>query len=281
MVQRENKDVMPYVTVRGRRWFYEERGDGFPVLFGHGYLWDHHIWDPQAGMLSSRFRCICPDLWSHGESDPLPAGSFSLDELAQDHLAFMRILGIQRFGVVGHSVGGMWGVRLAVSNPGCVAALALMNTAAGSEPDSSLIRYSHLLDEMEKNGAVTPSVQKAFQPLYFSPETLKDNPSLSAGFTSYLTHIKRDNIPGIVMLGRAVFGRSSFLPLLEQVQCPTLVLAGECDSFRPVGDSELTAKSIPGARVHVIPAVGHMTTLEAPLQVSDLLNKFLTQSLKQ
>lgn len=270
---------MPVATVRGRRLHYEEKGSGFPVLFGHSYLWDHGMWSGITGMLSSRFRCIMPDLWSHGASDPLPETSTNLDRLADDHRLFMEALGIPRFAVAGLSVGGMWAPRLALGFPDRVAALVLMNTAAGPEPDLSMTRYMGMLDQVEKAGAVPAPIQKAIQPFFFSEETLRDNPSLSAGFMSSLSHIKPGNIPGVVALGRAIFSRDSILFRLENIKCPTLLVAGENDRSRPPQEAQEMARLIPGSRLEVLPGIGHMSVLEAPIATSRLLTDFLKTAL--
>jgi pimeloyl-ACP methyl ester carboxylesterase len=255
---------------------FDDKGEGFPVLMGHGFLWDHGMWASQAGLLSSKFHCVCPDLWSHGESDPLAQDAFSLERLAQDHFDLMRALGIQKFAVVGHAVGGMWGMRLALSHPESVAALALVNTSAGSEPDAALLQYSGLLDRIEAAGAVPDSVAKALSALYFSDATLKDNPALSTGFTVSLSRLKAANLPGLTALGRAMFSRNSILSSLPQIACPVLVVSGGRDRFYPPSESGLISKSVPGAWSHVIPDAGHMTPLEAPLQVGGILKRFLS-----
>jgi pimeloyl-ACP methyl ester carboxylesterase len=272
---------MPFSSVRGRRWHYVERGAGFPLLLGHSYLWDHGMWSGLTSVLSKHFHCFVPDLWSHGQTDPLPDKTITLDILAQDHRVFMESLGIPRYGVIGLSVGGMWGMRLALSHPERVAALVLMNTAAGMEPDLPRMRYNGMLDQVEKAGTVPLPVQQAIQPFFFSQETLQDNPALSAGFMASLSQVKPTHAPGIVALGRTIFGRESILPRLERVSCPSLVVAGEHDRSRPPQEAEMMAREIPGARCEVIAGVGHMSILEAPLQISRLISVFLKEALSK
>ncbi len=105
---------MPVLTIKGRALYYEDRGEGFPLLFGHSYLWDSGMWEPQVEAFSSHYRCIVPDLWAHGRSDPPPEAPYSLEAIADDHWALAQALGLGRFAIIGLSVGGMWGIHLAL-----------------------------------------------------------------------------------------------------------------------------------------------------------------------
>jgi pimeloyl-ACP methyl ester carboxylesterase len=57
---------------------YWDEGTGLPILFGHSFLWDARMWQSQIDFLKKDYRYIVPDLWSHGESDPLPNDDYSL-----------------------------------------------------------------------------------------------------------------------------------------------------------------------------------------------------------
>lgn len=58
---------MPTIIVEGKSCFYQDVGEGYPVLLGHSYLWTSSMWEPQIKSLGvNGFRCIAPDLWDHG-----------------------------------------------------------------------------------------------------------------------------------------------------------------------------------------------------------------------
>ena len=106
---------MPFVTIDGQALHYLDQGTGPAVLLAGSYLWDQAMWAPQIAALSQQYRVIALDLWGHGQSGPLPAGTMSLDDIARQALALLDHLDIDRVTLVGLSVGGMWGVRLALS----------------------------------------------------------------------------------------------------------------------------------------------------------------------
>ena len=80
---------------------YGDEGTGFPILFGHSFLWDCRMWQAQIASFKNRYRCIVPDLWSHGQSDPLPYQNCSLEVLAEDYWQFSQSLSLQKFALIG------------------------------------------------------------------------------------------------------------------------------------------------------------------------------------
>jgi len=55
----------PKVSISGKNCFFQDIGKGYPLLFGHSYLWSSKMWEPQIVSLSKDFGCIVPDLWDH------------------------------------------------------------------------------------------------------------------------------------------------------------------------------------------------------------------------
>jgi len=271
---------MPSITVKGQRIFYEEQGEGFPLLFGHSYLWDRRMWEPQVAALSRSYRCIVPDLWAHGQSDPPPEAPYAIEAMAEDHWALTQALGLERFAVIGLSVGGMWGAHLTLNHPEAVAALVLMDTYVGPEPEETRTRYFGMMDMVEKAGAIPPPIQEAIVPLFFSSVTVQKKPDLVNRFKSALASIPAERVPGVLTIGRAIFSRRSVLERLDEIRVPTLVIVGDEDRSRPPHEAEEMAQAIPGARLEVIPEAGHISNLEQPERVTALLEAFLAEALQ-
>lgn len=270
---------MPYVTIRGKQMFYEDHGAGFPILFLHSYLWDAAMWVPQVAALSATYRCIVPELWGHGRSDVLPSMPTSLDELTEDYWALTQALGIERFAVVGLSVGGMIAVHLAVKHSEAVAALVVMDSHVGAEPTASQARFFQMLDAVERFGSIVPPIAEATVPFFFADVTLARRPEMVEAFKTHLVTMSRDVIPTIVALGRAIFGRASILERLPELRIPTLFVAGEQDRSRPPHEAEEMARLVPNAKVTIIREAGHICTQEQPEQVTQVLTEFLNVAL--
>jgi pimeloyl-ACP methyl ester carboxylesterase len=86
---------MPFADVNGQHvYFQDSGGDGAAVIFSHGFLMDHEMFDPQVEALSGEFRCITWDERGFGQTDA--AGPFSYWDSADDALALLSHLGVQK-----------------------------------------------------------------------------------------------------------------------------------------------------------------------------------------
>lgn len=261
--------------VNGREYSYQDVGEGYPLLFGHSFLWDSEMWRPQLDHLKEHFRCIAVDLWDHGHSDHLGKESTTIEELADDAWQLMSHLGISQFGCVGLSVGGMWGTQLALDHPEAVSTLVLMDTYVGGEPEVTQKKYFGMLDLIEKEKGFSPQMLDQVVPLFFSSYTLKENPELVRNFRHKLASIPEENIPGIVTLGRAIFSRTSLLDRLPSLRMPALVVVGEDDIPRPPKEAEEMTSLLPNSQLEIIPQAGHICNLEQVEVVTQLLGKFM------
>ena len=127
-----------WIDCNGTRIRYHDTGaggtQGLPILFGHSYLWDGRMWSAQIAHFKAQHRCITPHLFGHGPGDaPLPEDCHNVSDLARIYSDFMGALGIDRYVVVGLSVGGMWAAHLAKIAPEAVRGMALMDTYLGAE----------------------------------------------------------------------------------------------------------------------------------------------------
>lgn len=147
-----------------------EAGAGSTVLLGHSYLWDAEMWRPQIDALARRHRVVVPELWGHGGSGRLPTATEDLRDIARHHLTVMDRLGVERFAVVGLSVGGMWGAELALMAPDRVTSLAVMGSFVGPEPDANRMRYFEMLRIIETTTAIPEPLLDAVVPLFFAPD---------------------------------------------------------------------------------------------------------------
>lgn len=266
---------MPTISIEGKICFYQDTGKGYPILLGHSYLWDSNMWEPQLKALSKDFRCIAIDLWDHGNSGRLNQKTYSIESLSNDHWQLMEHLKIDQFSIVGLSVGGMWGAHMALNHPKNVQSLVLMDTYLGNEPLMTKFKYFALLDKIEKEKHFSNTLLDLVVPLFFSPHTLIHKKHLVENFRQALVSTKEENIPGIVALGRAIFSRECFLDRLSLIEQPTLVIVGQDDIPRPPKEAREMAGRLPNGALQIIQQAGHISNLEQPEQVTELLANFL------
>jgi pimeloyl-ACP methyl ester carboxylesterase len=266
---------MPFATIDGQPLHYLDQGHGPVVLLGSSYLWDHTMWAPQIDALSRQYRVIAVDLWGHGQSGALPEGMASLDDLARQALLLMDSLNIDCFHLVGLSVGGMWGARLALAAPKRLKSLVLMDTYVGVEPEQTRQYYFSLFDKIESSGSIPEPLLDIIVPIFFRAGIDPQSP-LYQQFRATLAALPTDRLrDSIVPLGRIIFGRDDILSRLSGLDAKnTLVMCGDQDKPRPPSEAREMAELI-GCRSILIPQAGHISNLENPEFVTAALLEFL------
>ncbi|WP_051423720.1 alpha/beta fold hydrolase [Bordetella petrii] len=264
--------------IGGSTMSYLDIGSGPAVVLGHSYLWSAQMWAPQIAALSKHCRVIVPELWGHGKSAAMPAGTADLGHLARQHLELLDRLGVENFVVAGLSVGGMWGVELALQVPDRVSGLVLLGTFFGSEPAPSRERYFSMLKTAESVGAVPDAIVDAILPLFFSATSLAHRQDLIDMFRQGLRQASREDIvQSIVPLGRMIFGRRDGLADLRRLTMPALVVTGEQDRSRPPAEGRAMAEAL-GCKFVELAGAGHVSSLEAPDEVTELLAAFIQKA---
>lgn len=263
---------MPSVNINGRKLHYREKGRGFPIIFSHSFLWDSYMWHHQFEALSENYRCIAIDLWDHGLSGALGEPVYSLEQCAEDYWNFTQSLRLERFSYVGLSVGGMIGLRLALSHPEAINSLTIVGSCANTEDDERREVYASLLCQIAGEGIFSPDIIKKILPFFFSQKTFKTKPLLVEFLKEQLASVNQDRIPGLVALGDAILcERKSIESYLSNILIPTQFIVGMDDIARPPRESWQMAKLIAGSRLHLVRDAGRICCLEQP----DILTKYL------
>ena len=120
---------------------------GVPVVFIHSFAGDTTHWAAQLEHLRKTRRAIALDLRGHGQSQPPVNGDYSIDALEADVTAVVDTLKLDRFVLVGHSMGGPTAIAYATANPTKVAGLVLVASAAKTPPDMG----KEIIASLEKN----------------------------------------------------------------------------------------------------------------------------------
>lgn len=251
---------------------YDEEGAGPPVVLVHGGLGNRRMWAPQVRALRSRFRCLACDLRGHGETTGgEDVQAFTPALLAQDLIAFADALGLERFHLVGLSVGGLVGQEAAIAHPERIDRLVLADTwvaTVGSERTRQL------------GQAVTPLVEGALRLLGTAPLAALAARGMGAGGAE-AAELVREATAGTsreaaIRVWRGL-GVHDTRERLAAIRAPTLVLAGERDA-NAAQAGELAAR-IPGARLVVLEGAGHISNLRAPERFSEEVGRFLEGSI--
>lgn len=239
--------------------YYEEHGKGVPVVFLHGFPFDHTIWEPLVPLLERDARLILPDLRGFGKT-PVTEGIYSMRLLAEDVYSLLDHLGIDKAVIVGHSMGGYISLSFAHSYPGHLAGLGLIATqAAADTPERRQSRY-RTAESVNRRGAhvVAGTMVNSLTP---KKELLKKIKDL----------ILRTHPQGIVGSLKGMAERPDLTGILNDIRVPAVVLVGTADQLIPRDNVNTLAQMLPSGWLEEIQGAGHMLMMEAPELVSAAL----------
>ena len=231
---------------------------------------DVRMWTPQIEMLSRNFRILCPDYRGHGGSDT-PPQDWSLDGLANDVYAAMCEFDIESAHVVGTSLGGIIGMKLATEKAPQVRSLVVCSALARIEP---VMRAEWLrrIEELRRDGAesvVAPTLARWF----------------TAGFAQRepdIAHEVRDMLRGTSTEGYArsiqAFLDLDLISVLGSISIPCLFMVGEKDPASTPAIMSALHKNVPGSSLAVIASAAHLPSLEQPAEVNRFLAQFLASA---
>ncbi len=121
--------------------YYQTYGQGLPVVFLHGFPFNHTIWEPLIPLLQDEVRMILPDLRGFGQS-PVTDDVYSMRLQAEDVVHLLDLLEVEKAVVVGHSMGGYVSLAFAHAYPNRLLGLGLIATqAAADNPERRQTRY--------------------------------------------------------------------------------------------------------------------------------------------
>ncbi len=251
---------------------YSDRGKGLPLVLIHGFPLCRKMWRPQSEVFAKTgCRVITPDLRGFGESD-LVSDTVSMDIYADDIVALLDHLGIDKAVIGGMSMGGYVLLNLLERYPERVAAPIFIVTKAGGDDDAGKARRTALAAETLDQGS--RSVADVFRNLLFAPVALSDNPGLVEEVYGWM-HATGPRGAAAALI--AMRDRKDCTPLLGSISQPALVIGAEQDQAIPVNNSRIIAEGLPDAELCIFGAGGHMLNLEQPLEFNKAVMTFLAR----
>ena len=263
----------------GVKLYYEETGEGIPLVFCHEFAGDLRSWEPQVRYFSHRFRVITYNARGYSPSDvPTDGAQYSLDIAISDVVALLDHLKIERAHVVGFSMGSFTSLFFGMRHPDRARSVTPVCCGYGAEKGWDEIHKRNfnafadeLLDDAKADEASDRYSNGATRVQYL----LKD-PRGWAEFAEQFRNLSRTG--RALTLRHVVAARPSVLDFAEEFRrmtVPVLLLTGDEDE-QTLMPGVFMKKHIPTCGFCVLPRIGHTINLEEPGLFNLMLNDFLS-----
>jgi haloacetate dehalogenase len=276
------------VRANGIRQHYLDAGSGPAVVLLHGFPETSYAWRYQIPILSKRFRVIAPDLRGYGETDK-PAGGYDKRNMAQDLVALLDHLEIDKIALVGHDRGARVATRFAKDHRERLDRLVVLDNvptrvvAQSMNPQTARAYWFflfHLVPDLPETliqGREEQWLSHFFSDWCYSPHAISGE-----AFDTYVRAYRR---PGAVRGAMADYRanaedvKQDLVDADVKIECPTMAIWGE--NFYAVGEM-FDMKAVwegmaSNLRAESIAQCGHLPQEEQPERVNELLCDFLVE----
>lgn len=268
-----------FVEVDGARIRYRVEGSGPPVVLIHGLGASLEVWEWTVPALRDRYTTIAFDFPGFGLSEPLSMAA-SPDGIAPVTLAILDAIGVKRAAIVGSSLGGGIAAVTAGTAPQRCTALVLVGAAGFDRPVSPIYRMLTLPGLGEAIVALLRRYPRlGVVGAFADPRRIPDRLVEVARRDLARAEVRRTVLKvmrataGFRGVNREVVAK--IRNAAARITAPTLLVWGTADRVVPPAQASVAAGIIPGARVHLMPDIGHVPFIEAAGAFNETLAAFL------
>ena len=264
-------------TDDGVKLYFEEVGEGTPIIFVHEYAGDHRSWEPQMRHFARRYRCITYSARGYPPSDvPGTPDAYSQDLARDDIRSVLDGPGIDEAHVVGLSMGGFATLHFGFEYPDRALSLTVAGCGYGAEPG----KREQFREETEAtaNGIEAKGMDEVGKVYALGPTRVQFQNKDPRGWAEFETQLREHSSLGGANTMRGVQARRpSLYDLTDKMQAltvPTLIVNGDEDE--PCLEPGLLMKRmIPSAALSVLPKTGHTMNIEEPALFNAVVEDFL------
>jgi pimeloyl-ACP methyl ester carboxylesterase len=264
-----------YVAVDGMAIHYYEAGDpsGPPIVFVHGLYGSAVDFLPLLRVIKSDFHCIAVDLPGCGLSDK-PDIHYSTAFLVEFLKSFTDTIGLDRFTLAGHSLGGLVSVHFALLHHEAVEKLILIDPYGLKGEEGGFLPLTRLGFIIDAAFFLTTDFIVGIglrSYIFHDPDRIPDEYFASVVRTFRDPESRRAE----ARITREIIGMDPVDAILPGVSQEVLLIWGEEDRLLPVSWHEGFVKALPRVTLRLVPDCGHMPIVERPGQTAWLLEEFL------
>jgi len=259
---------------------YLEWGDAAapPIVCVHGYTGSADAFNALARRLQDRFHILAPDVRGHGESAWSPAGAYRYEDQASDLAEFARLLGLNKFVLIGTSMGGIIAMTYAAEHAERLSGLVINDI--GPDAEAGTQRITQMVGSRPDEFATLEEAmayRRAMSPI-LAARSAKDQHELALGMLSRRQDGKWGwKMDPAYIRQRVEHGpprRPPLWPVLQALPCPTLVVWGSDSDVLSEAQARRMVDVLPRGELVRVPGIGHAPTLVEPVVLA-ALDRFL------
>jgi pimeloyl-ACP methyl ester carboxylesterase len=268
---------MPYADSNGVRLYYEEAGKGIPIVFVHEFSGDFRSWETQMRYFSRRYRCVAFNARGYPPSEvPASPSKYSHTIAADDIANVMRRLGIGKAHIIGCSMGAYATLQFGLRRPRRALSLTAIGAGAGSDPAkrAQFLRARVAMERMFREQGMSAAAKV----LQHGPHRIQLASKNPRGFREFWAQFVEGSALGHALTLRGVQARRptiySLGRRLARMKVPTHIVVGDEDESG-LGPGLFIKRACPAARLTIVPATGHLVSIEEPDFFNRITEEFL------
>ena len=268
---------MPYVEAHGAKLYFEERGEGYPIIFVHEFASDIRGWEPQLRYFARDYRCSAYNARGYPPSDvPQDATSYSWEFAVDDIAAVMRGLSIERAHLVGLSMGGYAALHFGLRYPEKIGAIVAAGVGSGSHPAQrdAWLRETSVLARIFSDRGLEGIAERIAR----GPTRIQLKHKDPIGWQEFVARLLELSPRGLShTMARCQALRPSLHDLRDQLSEMTIpVLLAVGDEDVACLETNLMLKTVlPNAGLWLVSNTGHGINLEEPAAFNAQIEDFL------
>ncbi len=242
------------------------------IIFVHGFPFASWMWHNQINALSKDYRCIAYDVRGLGKSY-VGDGQYTMEAYVDDLFMIMNELKLDKPVVCGLSMGGYIVLRALEREENYFSAAILLDTKPQADNDQTKLNRAAGINQINVEGL--DKFVDTFVPDTFAEESRKD---LKEIYNETIRRAKLNNPLGVKGALLAMLSRTSTESYLSKINIPVLSIVGNLDKLTPPQVMRNMSEKIPNGEFAIAPRSGHMTPLENPSFVNDLIRGFVNRN---
>ena len=271
---------MPIARINNAEIFYEQSGEGTPLVFLHEFAGDYRSWEAQVRFFARRYAVVTYNARGYPPSEvPGDPSGYSQDIAVEDLCGLLDHLGVERAHVVGFSMGGSAALVFGIDHPLRARSVTIVGTGSGSSPggdDTQFLRdMEYVIQRFESEG-----MDKVSEFYTSGPNRVQFQDKDPRGWQEFNAQFRDGSATGHANTMRGVQSkRPSVYELeegLEAMNVPLMIMVGDED--QPcLGPGLYLKRTVPSAALTVFPKTGHNINQEEPDLFNRALLDFITQ----